>query len=124
MREKDYRKLYECEFPIMKRLLTEKDVFQARLYNRPIMLYTSNATQEQKADCMETLWRTGVYRPLGLHELSKYSCNATTTHHVNEKCKSTGNLHDWLQIKKGAMFLIPEKEWKKRYDDWFLKINK
>lgn len=123
MREKDYRKLYECEFPIMERVITEKEIFQKRLENKPIMVRTQIATKEQRDEMYETFWRTGVYRPLGMHEQSD-GFNGIVTHHINDHYGKTGSLRDWQQTRKGHMFKILDKEWQRRYADWCLKINK
>ena len=85
MREKDLQKLYECEFPPMKRLITEKEIFQKRLENKPIFVVTVNATKEQKDDMVETFWRTGVYRPMGYHEIDEFGFNAIVTYHINKR---------------------------------------
>lgn len=126
MHEKDYRKLYECEFPTMKRLVTEKYIFQRRLENKPIMVYTSSATKEQKDDMIETFWRTGVYRPMSLEEWEEniHRMNAVVTHHINNKMSSYGTPNDWHQTRKNEKFRISYNDWKRRYEDWCLKINK
>jgi hypothetical protein len=127
MREKDYRKLHECEFPIMERLITEKEIFQKRLENKPIMVYTSSATKEQKDDMIETFWRTGVYRPMSLEdwENNMHGMNAVVTHHVNDKCSNYAtSYHNWKQTRVGTKFRISYDEWVRRYEDWCLKINK
>jgi len=126
MREKELRKLYECEFPIMKRLITEKQIFQKRLEQKPIQVNTVNTTKEQQDDMYETFWRTGVYRPMSLEdwENNMHGMNAVVTHHINHKCSSFGTLNDWHQKHAGQKFRISYNEWKRRYEDWCLKINK
>jgi len=124
MREKDLRQLYECEFPIMERLITEKDVFQKRLEQKPIMVVTQGATKEQKDEVSETFWRTGVYRPMGYDEIDEFGFNVIVTHCIRKRygANAFGNHYD--TISKGDMFNIPMNEWKRRYDDWVTKINK
>jgi hypothetical protein len=123
MREKDYRKLYECEFSIMERVITEKEIFQKRLDGKPIMVRTQRSTREQYIEMFETFWRTGVIRPLGMHEQSD-GFNAIVTHTWVNHYGTNGTLNDWEKHSKGKMLRIPDKEWQRRYADWCLKINK
>ena len=110
----------------MKRLITEKEIFQKRLENKPIFVVTVNATKEQKDDMVETFWRTGVYRPMGYHEIDEFGFNAIVTYHINKRwsAKVYGGLNNYEQTRKGHMFRIHPDEWKRRYDDWVTKINK
>lgn len=126
MREKDLQKLYECEFPIMERLITEKQIFQKRLEDKPIFIVTSNASKEQKDDMTETFWRTGVYRPMGLDEIDEFGYNSIVTYTIHNRWASKvyGGLNNYEKTRVGQMFNIPMDDWKKRYHDWVTKINK
>lgn len=127
MHEKDYRKLYECEFPPMERLITEKDIFKARMYDKPIMVHTTHATKEQREEMLDTLWRTGVYRPRSLDdwEADMHMMNAVVTHCVRERYFVPGRGGNTYHTKRaGDTFRISYDEWKKRYDDWVTRINK
>ena len=104
----------------MERLVTEKYIFDRRLHDKPIMIVESNSTKEQRDECKETLWRTGIYRPMLEDESGR---NAVVTHCV--RFRTYFRLENRYNTQReGDMFRIPDNEWQRRYADWCLKINK
>ena len=80
MREKDYRKLYECEFPMPINRVEElrKEIFQSRLNDKPIVLDFLTCMDAEKHELRCLLWEAGVIK-LVKEDFFDSPVNRTTT---------------------------------------------
>jgi len=119
MREKDYRKLYECEFPIMEPPITKKDIFAAKLTQKPIVLNVSKWSREDRDWLEELLWHYGAFTPVEDYHGWYYVPNVT----INLRVKSSSVfMSNWEQRIVGKKYKIPRDEYK-RYKK-LVEINK
>jgi len=112
MREKDYRKLYECEFPIMKPPITRKDIFKAKIAGKPIVLDISKYSVEERNALEELLWLYGALSP---HEdFHGWYEKANVTINLKLDTRVGSMMNNWYQRMKGGLTKISRDEYYRR----------
>ena len=112
MREKDYQKLYECEFPVSEAetMLNRKVIFQCKLQQKPIVLDVRKLDVLEKDHLHDLLWQYGIF--VAFEDYHGWYGMPTMT--VNMKVGGTHN-HGWRQYMKGRKFRI-------RRDEFVLRV--
>ena len=112
MREKDYRKLYECEFPMMEPPFTRKDIFHAKIAGKPITVDVSQYLSEERDALEELLWHYGAFTPVEDYHGWYGLANITVNLKLGNPTHTT--MGNWYQRMIGSKHKISRDEYYRR----------